>query len=378
MSDNLRTAGGSARGRPRAFPRSPARLRASAGPRAVAGVSALAALAALAALPYVDLAGPVPLLQALAPIGGVILAAAGLLATALAIRRARRRSGLARPAVAALACLGAGGAMLWPVLAPAVPAGSAEAGNGATGTGSHASLPADAAGLSVLSLNTEYGHADPASIIEQVRARRVDLLILVEETPQHWAALQEAGLNALLPHATGTLGTDAGGSLIVSAHPLACPDSPAGGCAVRPRGAAGGSGTFFDQPVAALPDGTLVRAAHPWPPRPDPSRWRVEQEEMGRWLHEHAGRPLVVAGDFNAGPVHPVFRAITAGVDRSPSHGVPWVRTWPMSVSGLGAVPPFVQIDHVLATGRVATDAGVVAVPGTDHAAVWSRLDPPG
>lgn len=272
--------------------------------------------------------------------------------------------------------------MLWPVLPPVVQAGSAGTENGSHTTGSR---PGDTGGLSgrsdltslsVLSLNTEYGQVDPTTIVEQVRGRRVDLLVLLEETPQHWAALQEAGLGELLPHVTGSVGQDAGGSLIVSAHPLTCPDSPGGRCAVTTRGERRGNGTAFDQPVAELADGTLVRAAHPWPPRPDPARWRSEQDEMGRWLRLHADRPLVVAGDFNAGPVHPVFRAITAGFDRSPRGGVPWVRTWPMSVPGLGEVPPFVQIDHIVAGGRVCVEDSVVRVPGTDHAAVWARLDP--
>lgn len=336
-----------------------------------AGVGAAVVLAALAALPYVDLAGPVPLLQALAPIGGVVLVAAAFALTtalavaAVAIRSARRRAGIARLGAAALACLVAGGAMLWPVLPPVVESG-----------GSTGSPPGDATSLSVLSLNTEYGQADPTTIVEQVRHRRVDLLVLLEETPQHWAALQEAGLSELLPHVTGSVGSDAGGSIIASAHPLTCPDSPGGRCDVTTRGERRGSGTAFDQPVAQLADGTLVRAAHPWPPRPDPARWRREQHEMGLWLQGHAHRPLVVAGDFNAGPVHPVFRAVTAGFDRSPRYGVPWVRTWPMSVPGLGEVPPFVQIDHIVAGGRAGVEESVVRVPGTDHAAVWARLEP--
>lgn len=342
----------------------------------------MAVVTALAALPYVDLAGPVPLLQALAPIGGVVLATAGLVVAVAAVAAVvgvlpvalgggRHRAGIA-PFLSAALCLVAGGAMLWPVLAPPRAAG-ADATEGSQGTGS---LPGVATSLSVLSLNTEYGQADPAAIVEQVRVRRVDLLVLLEETPQHWAALQEAGLSQVLPHVTGSVGQDAGGSLIASAHPLTCPGSPSGRCALTTRGERRGSGTAFDQPVAELADGTLVRAAHPWPPRPDPARWRSEQDEMGRWLRQHARRPLVVAGDFNAGPVHPVFRAVTAGFDRSPRHGLPWVRTWPMSVPGLGDVSPFVQIDHIVAGGRVGVEESVVRVPGTDHAAVWARLEP--
>jgi endonuclease/exonuclease/phosphatase (EEP) superfamily protein YafD len=53
--------------------------------------------------------------------------------------------------------------------------------------------------------------------------------------------------------------------------------------------------------------------------------------------------------------------------------GQGWVQTWPQ---GRRLIRPFIQLDHVLVRGLGVVDAGVVQLPGTDHAAVWARLSP--
>lgn len=313
-------------------------------------------LGLLGAVSYVDLTGPIPLVQAVAPVAGSLVALA-LVLLVFSPRRTPLRRGRSTALVALVAVV-AVVAALWPVR----PLGGGSA---------QASMPAQARTLSVLSVNTEYGQADPHEIARQVRQRSVDVLILLEESPRHWRALQDARLGDLLPHSAGSLGADAGGSVIASAQPLTCPREPAGRCALRVRPHGRGSGAVFDQPSARLPDGTLVRAIHPWPPRPDPGRWRLEQEDLRQWIASTSG-PMVLAGDFNSGPVHPVFRSMVDGLDRSPRRDLPWPRTWPRET----AVPPFVQIDHIVARGRVAAEEAVIAIPGSDHAAVWARLTP--
>lgn len=47
-----------------------------------------------------------------------------------------------------------------------------------------------------------------------------------------------------------------------------------------------------------------------------------------------------------------------------------WVHTWPQA----SAIPPFIQLDHVLVRRLGVVDAGQVTVPGTDHAMVWARV----
>ncbi len=78
-----------------------------------------------------------------------------------------------------------------------------------------------------------------------------------------------------------------------------------------------------------------------------------------------------MAGDFNASQSHPEFRAMLDGLtDAHRATGGGWVRTWPQG----RRIPPFVQLDHVLGRGVTPVDAGVTAVRGTDHAAVWATM----
>ena len=51
-----------------------------------------------------------------------------------------------------------------------------------------------------MSVNLRLGQADPASIVDLVRTRDVDVLTLQEFTPAAEAALAGAGLTALLPY----------------------------------------------------------------------------------------------------------------------------------------------------------------------------------
>ena len=54
--------------------------------------------------------------------------------------------------------------------------------------------------------------------------------------------------------------------------------------------------------------------------------------------------------------------------------GAGWVRAWPQG----SAVPPFIQLDHVLVGGLDVVAAGTdTSIIGTDHAAVWATLRSP-
>lgn len=318
---------------------------------AVVGLGAL-----LAPLPYVDADGLLPMLQALLPVAGLV----GLVVVVLTL--------LARMRLAALVAAVASLALLWPVLP----------------LSSRPEPAPGAAPVRVMSLNVEFGQADPAAVVAAVREHRVDALVLLEMTPQHWAALSRAGLTQVLPHATGTTRPDAGGTVVAARRPLTCPGARPGAEAACPSVRSTPSGDIdglgvgddpFDQVTARLADGTLVRGAHPFPPSPTlgMSWWRDGLGRLGQWARDHAGEPrLVVAGDLNAGDVHPLFREVTTGLTRGPRGALPWTRTWPLEYP----VPPFVQIDHVLSRGFAVTDEGVLTVPGTDHAAVWAELTP--
>ena len=116
-----------------------------------------------------------------------------------------------------------------------------------------------------------------------------------------------------------------------------------------------------------------MRAAHPTPPVRFPVRWHEELGDLAAWASAEADGdlPVVLAGDLNSSQDNPAFRRLAAELtDAHSALGRGWVRTWPQG----GAVPPFVQLDHVLVDGLPVVDVGTIRLPRTDHAAVWARL----
>ncbi|MDQ3990033.1 MAG: endonuclease/exonuclease/phosphatase family protein, partial [Actinomycetota bacterium] len=74
--------------------------------------------------------------------------------------------------------------------------------------------------LTVASANLYYGQADPHAVVDLVRAHRADVLSLQELTPDAVAALDAAGLAALLPHRVFQPDARAAGTGIASRYPL--------------------------------------------------------------------------------------------------------------------------------------------------------------
>ncbi|MDO5627616.1 MAG: endonuclease/exonuclease/phosphatase family protein [Mobilicoccus sp.] len=301
-----------------------------------------------APLPYIDADGLLPLVQATLPV-------VGLLGTLVALAALATRM----PLTALVAALAAGA-----LLVPALPLTPRPAVPEATAHGSD---------VTVLALNAEYGQADPSEVVDAVRSLDVDVLVLTEATPDFWRALGTHDIAALLPHATGVANPTASGTIVLTREAVTCLD-PRLDCGevaqdVRPLDEP------FHQVDVRLGNGTVLRGAHPFPPTPGRGAlWRVSMNRLHTFVHDtHGGAPLIVAGDLNAGPVHPVFRGVMDGLVQAPRR-LPWQPTWPREAS----IPPFVQIDHVLARGYAVADEGVVHVGGTDHAGVWARLRPTG
>ena len=225
--------------------------------------------------------------------------------------------------------------------------------------------------LVVMSANLEYGGADARSLVTAAREHRVDVLVLLEITPAAVERLKAAGLDALLPESAGRSSEDASGTMIRGRTPLSLLDSGLGHT----------TPDAFDEPVVLLhrPAGNVVlRAVHSLPPSPWGSAdWRSGLGDLQRWRERQlVDQPLVMAGDFNSSAGHPAFRRVAGTMtDAHRAAGQGWVRTWPQSRRLLR---PFIQLDHVLVRGLDVVDAGVVQLPGTDHAAVWSRLSPRG
>lgn len=216
--------------------------------------------------------------------------------------------------------------------------------------------------LTVLSVNLEYSQADPAEVVAAVEEVDPDALVLLEIDRRYLQDLRDAGLDRSLPHGwQREVRGGAPGSTVLSRVPQ--------------RDAIEHADDFrywFDLPLVALDLGdqeVLLRAVHTQPPAPGPSaRWRLELDALDAWVDGLPEQPpLVLAGDFNAGRVHPAFRDVVDGFALAPSMST---RTWPTE----GLVPPFVGIDHVASRGLVPTESGAVEITGSDHKAVWARL----
>ena len=224
--------------------------------------------------------------------------------------------------------------------------------------------------LVVLSSNLQLGRGDPAALVETVRARDVDLLLLVEVTLEMRDALLEAGIAQVLPHMAGIPRADTDTAMIFSRHPLREPD-------VAPL-----PPIRYGSELATVetPSGDMVAAVvHPVVPVPGPARaWHRELAGLAAWAASvPRDMPVVLAGDFNATMDHPVLRRLgdVGIVDAHREIGRGRRATWPR-IPGLSLLSPWFHLDHVQARGFDVIDADTLVMPGSDHLAVWAELAP--
>lgn len=284
-----------------------------------------------------------------------VVLAVVLAVVALGVARRRRRGALA-PLVLLLVAVGTGAQ-----IAPrAVPSGEPQ--------------PSGGQPVTVVTANVLLSRVRPAAIVGLVRRTDADVVALPEANArtarryaqalraaggEEWRTWSDRGHADDDPSAGPT-------SILVRAvlgpERLTEPRAPAGahgGVRIRLTRGAGG------------PAGTVIAAVHPRPPYPA----ATQAEWRGDLL---ALRPLcasadVIAGDLNATLDHsPLRQVLGAGcVDSGAETGQGLRATW--RGGPLGWLRP--TIDHVL-TGpdHLATESGVVAIPGSDHRAVWARI----
>lgn len=215
--------------------------------------------------------------------------------------------------------------------------------------------------LTVLTVNAHLGQVDAGQLVRTVRDRRVDLLSVVELTPALTAGLTAAGLDQLLPSRVVDPRSRAAGAGLWSRYRLEAAEAVGQTTFVTPRA------------LVHPPTGPVsVLAVHACPPLPGLA---------GRWGHDLAvlrqatdtRTPAVLLGDFNATTDHAAFRELlTVGLsDTLDQTGAGPAPTWP----AVGRFPGLLRLDHVLVSEHlVATEATTLALPGTDHRAVLSRL----
>jgi endonuclease/exonuclease/phosphatase (EEP) superfamily protein YafD len=213
--------------------------------------------------------------------------------------------------------------------------------------------------LRVLASNLYLGRGDVKTIVELVREHQVDVLNLVELTPETAEELGRAGLFELLPHRVFQPVEAGRGSGIAARYPVQPLELP--------------GPALLEQPSARIEvHGSVVEvvAVHPVPPTGDPSTW---QAEMGGLPGPRSDGPIrILAGDFNATLDHGTFRRLlrTGCHDAGAQRGAGLRGTWPSA-----PFPPPVTIDHVLVDRRAAVVGyRVFDVPNSDHKAVLAEL----
>jgi endonuclease/exonuclease/phosphatase family metal-dependent hydrolase len=272
-------------------------------------------------------------------------------------------------AAGALVAVLAGCVLPRAVTGPPTPSGSsgsagpqwADAGGAATGG---AGRP-----VRVLTANLLFGQADPATLLGIVREHQVDVLAVQELTGSAAAALDAAGLLALLPHRSLYPAPGGGGSGLFSRYPLRDV-----GVRRMPAGHLQAYGTL------AVPGArpVLLESVHPCAPSDVRSTDQWSREIALQPRATPSGPVRVLLGDFNSTLDHSgLRRLISSGyTDAASAAGAGLRPTWsPGLFGGFSQLVPPVAIDHVLVDRRVGVRAVAVhPLPGSDHRAVFADL----
>lgn len=234
----------------------------------------------------------------------------------------------------------------------------------------HAAPTASGSPLRLLSVNVNFGKADPDQLADRLRSERPDVVVLLEIQQPLLDALAADGVAADYPYSVGNVppgwsavGHESDeGTLVLSRTPvreLERLPTPNGQYVVSVE-RSGGPVTV----IAARPRNVLLGMAG----------WRGDSAEVARAASAHPHEPLVVAGDFNAVREHATMRPLAAlGLrDAAEESGAGWVPTYP---SNDEALPPLITIDHILVGDKVtATALRSFPLFGTDHRGLVADL----
>ncbi|WP_433216142.1 endonuclease/exonuclease/phosphatase family protein [Dactylosporangium sp. CS-047395] len=225
--------------------------------------------------------------------------------------------------------------------------------------------PQDGPGLRVLSVNMLMGGADASTIVGLVQRLDVDLVALQEYTPEAKAALNSAGLDAVLPNAVSYPRPGVTGSAVYSRFP------------VTDLGYRQFPSTFGQaQAGVAVPGAKDVRveSAHPCAPATAHGAGCWERDILQEPAATPDGPVNLLIGDFNATLDHEKFRALldTGYRDAADVAGAGFEASWPYDERWF---IPGVVLDHVVADKRVGVrKVSVHRIPASDHKAVFAEL----
>ncbi len=222
-------------------------------------------------------------------------------------------------------------------------------------TPSDAGLRAGEQPLRVMIFNVEGGRTGGAAKAAEIAAVDPDVLLVQEVAPVAEAELL-VRLERLFPYRASLSGPDAP---IFSKFPFTRAAQPVLSDEPSKRGW---------QIGVRLPDGQELTLVNVQVTRPHSianwSRRTVEYHELAAFARTHAA-PLIMAGDFNASGLSPVFFSFVQNGDlRAARPGLfPPRTTWPAGLPGLG-----IQIDHVLVRGALRRLASHSPAPaGSNH-----------
>jgi endonuclease/exonuclease/phosphatase (EEP) superfamily protein YafD len=215
--------------------------------------------------------------------------------------------------------------------------------------------------LTVMSLNTDYGHADAAQIVQAVKKNKVDVLVLTEATTALLESLHGAGIAGYLPNELDdSVDDSSNGTVIMADRKMTELDVPKF------------TARAFAMPAVSMVVGrqtVILRAAHTYPPLPGWSdRWHSALKQLGQWQSAFDGRPLIMVGDFNATSAHPEFRKATDGLNNAA--GTFEQSTWPANKP----IWPFVTIDHIMSREMQADGFRTLQISNTDHLGISATM----
>ena len=218
--------------------------------------------------------------------------------------------------------------------------------------------------VTVMTVNQQAGSADPVALVRAARQSGTDLLVVQEMTTGALQRLEEAGLGELFQHRAGESFAGEYGTVVFSRHEL--------GEGVPLEGSVGGLAV----PVRLAGQELTVLAAHASPPGATQG-WRAQHRLIAAWAADR--QPDLILGDLNATADHRPLRVLADQGYRSVTElaNEGWRPTWPADrrLLGLVAVPPLVQIDHVLCgSGMTAVSSRTVEIVGSDHRGVVARV----
>jgi endonuclease/exonuclease/phosphatase (EEP) superfamily protein YafD len=223
---------------------------------------------------------------------------------------------------------------------------------------------ASAPSISIASANVLFENRSPTQGVAALAALDVDVIVLLELTPEWVESMRSAGLLDRYPFQEMT--------------PV--------------KGAATGSGIFSKVPFAAKQvdkaQARLVHSVdvvvgnqtlqivelHPQAPSAGTvlDSWRKQIEGHAPIVDKRQG-PMVLIGDLNASYLHPPFRKLLShGLrDAHELMGTGLTFSYPLG----DRVPPVTRIDHALITNDIAAlSLDEVTIPGSDHRAFVTRL----